>query len=253
MRMLVCITVILGLLSPRIINADRASSANKNGIEAFNKKEYEKSLQYFTEALVERPDTPALNFNRGTALSALKKPDEAVNELLSAASKLKDGKESAAAYFNAGNTLFASNKIEEAIQDYKEAIKLDPSSKDIRHNLELAVRKLNQQKKDQGKDNQQKKNENDQGEEKNKQKEQEQKEKEKQENKSKEQTNQTRSPQEGEKKNQQQPSQQQNNEVLPMTPEEAKRLLDAINDDEKRALSQRFTQMKAGVRMGDDW
>ena len=252
MRMLVCITVILGLLSPRIINADRASSANKNGIEAFNKKEYEKSLQYFTEALVERPDTPALNFNRGTALSALKKPDEAVNELLSAASKLKDGKESAAAYFNAGNTLFASNKIEEAIQDYKEAIKLDPSSKDIRHNLELAVRKLNQQKKDQGKDNQQK-NENDQGEEKNKQKEQEQKEKEKQENKSKEQTNQTRSPQEGEKKNQQQPSQQQNNEVLPMTPEEAKRLLDAINDDEKRALSQRFTQMKAGVRMGDDW
>ncbi|MCE5251814.1 tetratricopeptide repeat protein [bacterium] len=235
-------------------SADPASTANKRGIEAYNRKDYEKSLGYFNDALVERPDTPKLNFNRGTALSALNKPEEAVNEFLSAARKLGNSGETAAAYFNAGNTLMAANNFEGAIGEYKNAVKLDPSSPDIRHNLELAVRKLNQQKEEQKKDKQQQNNEKQQNEDKNKQKEQDKKEQEKQQDKSKEQQNKSQSPQDGEKKDQQQqPSQQQDNQVMPMTPEEAKRLLDAINNDEKRALSQRYTQMKTGIRQGDDW
>ena len=52
---------------------------------------------------------------------------------------------------------------------------------------------------------------------------------------------------------QQQQSKQQDSENQPMTPEEAKRILDALNDEEKKALALRRIQMKTGMRQGDDW
>ena len=38
-----------------------------------------------------------------------------------------------------------------------------------------------------------------------------------------------------------------------MTPEEAQRILDALSDEEKKALSLRRMQMKTDMRQGDDW
>ena len=138
-----------------VAHGDKASKVNKRGIDAFDKQNFEESVEHFTEALVESPDTPELKFNRGTALSELGKTEEALNELISSAIQLEKTDRSAAAYFNAGNTLFSSNNIEGAIEEYKQAVKLDQSSEDIRHNLELAIRKLNQQQKSQEQQQQQ--------------------------------------------------------------------------------------------------
>jgi tetratricopeptide (TPR) repeat protein len=240
-------------LSAANSNADRASSANKKGIEAFDNQNFEKSVEQFTEALVDRPDSPELKYNRGTALSMLNKTDEALKELLSAASGLEKGTQSASAHFNAANTLFTANNLEAAIEEYKEAIKLDQVSEDFRHNLELAVRRLNRQQQEQDQQQNQEKEKQENGEDETKQDKKEQEE-EKQQEEEEKQSDQTQDPEDGEQKDQnQQPSQQQDNEVMPMTPEDAQRLLDAINDEEKKALSQRYMQMKTNMRPGDDW
>lgn len=247
----VFLAITAALLIPVTAHADRASSANKRGIEAYDNQNFEESVEQFTEAIVVRPDSPELKFNRGTALSSLNKTDEALKELKAAAGSFEKKEQAAASHFNAGNTLFFPNNLEAAIEEYKRAVMLDQSSEDIRHNLELAVRRLNEQQKqqqqDQNRENEKKKD----GEEENRE---DQKEQEKQENEKDSQSDKTQPPEDGEQQDQnQQQSKQQDSEVMPMTEEEAQRLLDAINDDEKKALSQRYMKMKASMRQGDDW
>jgi len=253
---LACIASTVLIVGTGTAHADKAYKANKRGIEAFGKQNYEKSVGHFTEALVEKPDVPELKFNRGTALSQLGKTEEALSELISSSSQFDKAEYAAAAHFNAGNTLLSANNIEAAIKEYKQAVKLDQASEDYRHNLELAIRKLNQQQKSQ----EQKQQDSEDKEKKEDEKgDQQQKDKEKQENEEKqkeekEQSDKSRSPEDGKQEDQnQQPSNQQENETLPMTKEEAQRLLDAINDEEKQALSQRYMQMKTDMRQGDDW
>ena len=48
-------------------------------------------------------------------------------------------------------------------------------------------------------------------------------------------------------------SQEQESERQPMTPEEAQRILDAIEDEEKKAFSLRREKMRSDMRRGDDW
>jgi Ca-activated chloride channel homolog len=233
-KRILCAVLILalGLLAAGSAGADKAASSNRKGIRAYHDNKFEESAGRFTEALVERPDTPELRFNLGTALSAQGKKDAALSELISASRGLSGREKAAAAHFNAGNLLYASNDYQGAVDAYKKAVKLDQQSPDIRHNLELAVRKLTDRKKDpNNKDNQEKKGDRDNN----------------QKNKSQNQN------QNKQQNKEQQQSQQQNNELKPMTKDEAQRLLNAINDDEKKSLSLRHQQMKTKVRQGDDW
>ena len=256
---IVSLSVLFIMLHYNPVFADKAAAANKQGIKAFNEQKFEESVDHFTEALVESPETPELKFNRGTALSALGKTEEAAGELLSSASRFENKEQSAAAHYNAGNAFLAANNVEAAIQEYKQAVKLDQVPEDIRHNLELALRKLNQQKQSQEQDkenseNQEKKDEEKKDEQDKQDQQNDQEEKEEQDKQDEQQSDKTQSPEDGKPQDQnEQPSNQQQNEEKPMTQEEAKRLLNAINDEEKRALSQRYMQMKSDMRQGDDW
>ena len=231
MRRVIIFLMLFLLAGAGNVTADKAAAFNKKGIDAYRDKRYDESLKQFTEALIERPNTPELHFNRGTALSALRKKDEAVNELDSAARSFKKKESTAAAHFNAGNALFGAGDFKGALDHYKTAVKLDPQSRDIRYNLELAVRKMNEQKKEQS--NKDTKN--------------------KDERKNDQQKNKTPQNKQQQQKMEQQQSKRQNSDFQPMTKEEAERLLDAMNDDEKKSLSQRNEQMKTKMGASDDW
>lgn len=236
MRKIIFITVVFCVFGAAVAGADKAASSNRKGIEAYSDTKFEESTRYFTEALVERPNTPELRFNLGTALAAQGKKDDALGELNSAAGTLAPGEKAAAAHFNAGNLLFASGDYQGALDAYKKAVKLDQQSPDIRHNLELAVRKLTDQKKDRSD-----KDDKDKKEKKDEKKDTQQKDKKSDQN------------QQQQQKKEQQQSPQKKSDLEPMTKEEAERLLNAINDDEKKSLSLRQQQMKTQMRQGDDW
>lgn len=228
-RLLAAVMVAL-MLAPGVSFGDKAASLNKKGIAAYQDKRYDESVKQFTEALIERPDTPELRFNRGTALSALGQKDEAVNELDGAAAGFRLRDRAAAAHFNAGNAFFNAGDFKGAVDEYRRAVKLDQKSTDIRHNLELALRRLNEQKKDESKKDSDKKDEQKKG-------------------------DKNKSPQNRNKqdKMEQDQSKQQPGDVKPMTKEEAQQLLDAMNADEKKSLSLKNKQMQVRMRPGDDW
>ncbi len=241
-------TWLIILLCPAAVYADKAARLNKDGIDAYVNENHEESVQYFTEALVDRPESPELRFNRGTALSAAGRNDEAVRELDRAAEIFEQRDLAAAAHYNAGNTYFKAGNLEDAIEEYKRAVKLDQSSKDIRHNLELALRMLDQQQKQQQQKNEQNQENRDQQDESQNASDRES------EHKGNEQQNQAR-PREEQKQDQQenQNRPQQESEQQPMTPEEAQRILDAMNGEEKEAFDLRKMMMKETMRQSDDW
>lgn len=256
MRELIIAIMIITVAAPA--HADKASRANNKGLETYKNGEYEESVQNFTEALVERPESPILRFNRGTALAAQKNHKEAVNELLSAAKSMETPEGSAAALYNAANSLSASNSLEDAVTLYKQGVKQDQKSEDIRYNLEQVMRKMrdkDQQEQEQQKQDQQDQQKEDQdSQNKDQNDQQDEKDKKEQDKKQQDQNNKTDQQNKDQQQDQQQQeSQQELSENQPMSPEEAKRLLDALNDEEKKSLSMRYQKMRRDMRQGDDW
>ena len=48
--------------------------------------------------------------------------------------------------FNIGNALYSTTQFDEAIESYREALRLDPDDIDAKHNLELALLQIEQQR-----------------------------------------------------------------------------------------------------------
>ena len=254
LRQLVILTVMFIMVLPMSSRADKASKLNKKGIEAYRKNNLDESKKLFTEALVEKPDSPHIRFNRGTALSTLGKSEEAISELERSANTFTGRDFSAAAYFNAGNTFFAADNLQGAIEEYKKAVKLDQSSLDIRHNLEFALRKLQeqqQQQQQQQNDDKKKKEDSQTNDEQNidNDKENDQKQDE-DENKDRDSRNDEQK-REDDQQQQQQQQQVNENKEQAMSKEEAERLLDAIDDEEKKAFELRKMMMQSEVEQGD--
>ena len=144
------------------------------------------------------------------ALQLQKKTDEAIKAYELAVSLLVDKLQKAGAYHNAGNAFCMKQEWEKAIEQYKAALRLNPTDMDTKYNLAFAQSKLKQQEqqKQQQKDT---KNNND------KKQEQPKKPSENKEGEGKE-----------EKKNEQKPNPGE------MTKEQAQKLQKAIQDQEAK-------------------
>ncbi len=253
----VCIACILSAGAGA--SADKSSRINRKGVEAWENQAFDESAEHFMDAVVEKPDSPELRFNLGTALSVTKDTEEALRQLDIASRNLESPEMKAAAHFNAANTSMLAGDLERAIREYREALTFDQSSSDIRNNLEIALRKWNDQQKQQKEQEQKEEGEQEEQNEEEKQDRQKGKNEEEEEQKEEEQDDeekdsQTKNTDDREQEDQQQqPSSQEQSESQPMTPEEAKRILDALSDEEKKALSLRRMQMQTETRQGDDW
>ena len=117
------------------------------GIELQNDGDLAAAGEAFGTALELAPADPVVRFNAGTA-SLLGGGDQAV-ELLRTAAQLAPPELQPAAYYNLGNAQLAAESLPEAIESYKQSLRLEPGNVDVKHNLELAQRLLEQQQQQQ--------------------------------------------------------------------------------------------------------
>jgi hypothetical protein len=123
----------------------------EKGREAYTAGRFEDALAAFEEARKERPDDPAVEFNRGDALAKLGRVDEAKAAFQRVAeSNRPDLKQKA--HYNLGNLYATTGKRKEALQEYRRALKLDPTDALARHNFEVVLRDLPPPQNDQGQD-----------------------------------------------------------------------------------------------------
>jgi len=197
----------------------RTEKGNRLYLEGQN----EPALGEYQKAQTSIPEAPQLHYDIGNVLYRQENwagAAEAYEHALGAA-----GPELAArAAYNLGNALFHDEKYDEAVKAYTRALKGAPKDGDAKHNLELALRALEQQKQEQ-KQQQQKQNPKDQ--------------KQQDQQKQSSAQNDDKGQPKDQKGSQNQPKDQDkkgDQKSGGMTPDEAQKLLDRLNDQEKQNL-----------------
>jgi Ca-activated chloride channel homolog len=147
---------VLLLLFPGLVAFDpirRPSTAIEEGNARMKAGKADEALAAYDKAVAELPAEPGVHFDRGTALAALSRFDEAAEEFLRA-TEARDPALKAAAFYNLGNAFTKKEKYKEAIEAYKRALALDPKDERAKWNLEIALKKKrdDDKKKDDQKD-----------------------------------------------------------------------------------------------------
>jgi Ca-activated chloride channel family protein len=128
------------------VSAESPASKNGQGNRLFYEGKYPEAEKLYLEAQADLPDRPELFFNLGNALIRQKKYDLGLQALQQAGSK-GDRMLRAKSWFNAGNALFELGNFGDAAQAYAQSLRADSSDREAKHNLELALMKLQEQQK----------------------------------------------------------------------------------------------------------
>ena len=126
-----------GLLEKRDPEIEAGNAALKAG-------KADEALGHYEQALKKLPGDPGAHFDRGAALYALSRFDEAGQEFLRA-TEAKDPALKASAFYNLGNAYFKKEKFKDAVSAYTRTLGLKPDDKQAKWNLEIALRKQKDQ------------------------------------------------------------------------------------------------------------
>lgn len=133
--------------SPQILRS-RAARHSLAGNEHYAAGRYREALQAYRDAVVEESDRLDLQLNMGNALYQLGDYEGS----LAAFGRVRqsdDGDLVTWSWYNAGNALFQQREYGEATRAYTRALRRDPTDDDARANLELALNRLHQLKREQ--------------------------------------------------------------------------------------------------------
>ena len=225
---------------------DKTSRKNAEGNDLYQQKNYGGALEKYIEAGGKQHQSE-LSYNIGNTLYQQKKYPEAIKELEKSVSGSYQALNQKI-YFNRGNSFYQMGQYPQAIESYQKALELDPKDRDAKHNLELALRKIeeNPQQQKQQKDSSSKENQQEQNQQSDQQK---QPSRPQPQNQSEQQK-----PKAEPKQNEAQPNQPQRAEQKPgMDPKEALRILDAINNQEKKEQRKQVLKIQRQHISGRDW
>lgn len=252
----------------------------REGNDLFEKQDFEKAEVEYRKAADKKNESFEAAFNMADALYKQKKYDEALQQFSALAKQETDKQRLGEIYHNIGNTLLALQKNEESIEAYKESLRNRPDSEATKYNLEFARHKQQQeqQDKDQNKDNkdQDKKDQDqkDQNKDNKDQKDQDKKDQDKKDQDQKEQNKDNKDnkdqnkdqDQKDQNKDQQDQNKDQNNKDQQgqqqqqgkISKEDAERLLEALQNDEKqvqeKVQKQKAQEQKAKkMKIEKDW
>lgn len=235
--------------------AGRAKVAEGN--RAYAEEKFDEANDKYRDAQVDNPESPIIHFNVGDALYQKKNYEEALKSYQSAVQKSNDPKLQAQGYYNLGNTLFRMDKWQESVAAYQQALKLNPNDEDAKFNLEYVRRKIKENAERQPQEQQQQQKQQQENQQQNEQSGDEQKDQQQQQQQDQQQGEQQQEQKDQQQKEgeEQQEQQQQGQQVKAgeLSKEEAERLLEALQNQEKEAQKKKQAQVRGRVRVDKDW
>ncbi|HVA67512.1 MAG TPA: VWA domain-containing protein [Elusimicrobiota bacterium] len=222
-----------GLILLLVFSASGARAATTDsdlraGNKLYGKESYLDALDDYSAAAAKSPNDIRPVFNSGDALFRLEDMDEASQAFKALTDSSAPPRVRSAASYNLGDIDFVQGNYKAAVGDFRKAVVLDPSDADARYNLAVALRALkNPPKKKNQKQNQRNKN-----------------------NQNPRNKNNPK-PQGGGQNNQnQQPKPNPQNQI---SPQDAKRIMQAVAEREKPMTNQFKKQAKQRAPGGEDW
>jgi Ca-activated chloride channel family protein len=252
----------LGLLfsTMRPAAAESVYGKMKKAEKAYEQEEYAEALEGFLDAQVERPDDIPLKYNIGNTQYRIRNFGEAEESFWGVANA-GDPEDKQKAFYNLGNAAYRQGKLDEAVAHYKQALDLDPEDEDARFNLEF-VREEIKRRLNEARDRQQKEQEKNeegqtcqqpqpqQGESQQSQKQNQQSEGDRQELEQQPEApkqERARQPEQGQEQQQPAGAQQMAEAGREMSPEEAERWLNTLDEDQKE-MARKQVQKALGRR-----
>lgn len=203
------IMIMVLMLAAGSIYSQPAQKLIREGNSKFQDGKYKEAEIDYRKALEKTPSSLKATYNLGNSQYKQQNYKESTSTFERIASDPKS-KNLAQVYHNLGNSYLQNKQYKESIEAYKKALRLNPLDEDTRYNLAYAMSKLAQQKNENKQD---KNNQNQQ------QKQQQQ------------------------KQQQQQQEQQKQNQKI--SKKDADRMLNALNNNEKRTLEKLKKQKSA--------
>lgn len=239
------IGILLFLLQGSLLYAQHEKGYIKKGNDLYQQQKYTEAEASYRRSVEKKNQTTEGNFNLGDALYKQKKFADAGKQFNKIAESSGNNKAlMAQAYHNLGNTLLSDKKLEESIAAYKKSLINNPKDDETRYNLAYAQEMLKKQQQQ----NKQNKNNKDQNKDKNKDQNKDNKNQDKDKNKD----------QNKDKKDQDQNKKDQNGQQPDpnkLSKEDAQRMLDALNNDEKQTQDKLKNKKFKGEkgRVSKDW
>lgn len=207
----------------------------RSGDKLYDNQDFQSAEETYRKAIEDKLSANG-EYNLGNSIYQQNRYEEALNHYEQAASLSGDPEVKSDAYYNLGNTYMNMEEFEKGVDAYKNALRNNPNDEDSKYNLSVAnriVKQMQQQEQEQ-EQQQQEGQENKEQEESEEQEQQENQEQQEGEQKEQEEQN----PQEGEEnkdEKEQQPQEgEPQEEKKDLNKEEATRLLQVVEEDEKR-------------------
>jgi len=228
--------------------------------------EFEEALGDFESALVKDPENPLVTLAVGETLFRLERYEEALAEFERTLSLTDDEDLKAEALYNAGTTLLAAGDPGKAAEKFVGSLAVDGSQADALHNLEVALKRLQEQEQQEQQEQQDQDKQEDGDQEKDDQEkdDQEKDDQEKQDGQDQEQQDQEQQDQEkqqGQDQPEQEQSEQPEDQQEPaepdpdeLTQEQALQILKALDRDEEELKRSVQKRLKGGKpKSGKKW
>ncbi len=138
------LAIFVTLIGSMELRAESLASKVRGGNRLFAQGKYAEAETAYMDAQVKNPGKPEVLYNLGNSLIKQKKYSQGVQSLRQSANK-GDKAIRENSWYNTGNALFEAGRFKDSAEAFVQSLKLDPSDKDAKHNLELALLKLKEQ------------------------------------------------------------------------------------------------------------
>ncbi|MCC8174089.1 MAG: tetratricopeptide repeat protein, partial [Odoribacter sp.] len=227
------------------VSAQKERKFIREGNNLFHGNNFENAEREYRKALDQKDESFEAAFNLADAMYKQQRYDEALEQFQALAASETDKERLGEIYHNIGNTLLTMNKVDESIEAYKNSLRNRPESMETKYNLEYARHRKQQedenQDDNQGEDENQDQDKNDQD--KNQNQDQNQDNQDENQDKDKGNDKQDQDNQDPGNDDADQNQQQQDQESK-ISKEDAQRLLEALQNDEKK-VQEKVQQQKA--------
>ena len=278
-----CILIVLTLGTFFSVIAQSERKMTRNGNTNYESGNFIDAEINYKKALEKNSDLLEAQFNLGDALVKQERFDEALEAFEKVSASTENQNLKADALHNKGNVLLSQQDLEGAIESYKDALRINPKDHETRYNYAYVKKLLDEQQQQQNQDQQQnednqeenKEEDKDQNDSSNDQEDQnnegsENKDQENSENEDDkqdqqdeggnnndetEQDQQDKGQTDGENSNEENKGEQPKPQENKLTPEEAQRLLEALNQQEEKVQDKMKKHKLKGakVKIEKDW
>ncbi|HET7706695.1 MAG TPA: hypothetical protein VFM36_11450 [Thermoanaerobaculia bacterium] len=134
---LIVAAISLSSLWQQMTRPTNSKAATDRGVVAYERQKYADATSEFASAATTNPSPRAL-FNLGTAQIAAGQRTEGSATLTKV---METEALRPQALFNRGNSALAANALDHAVRDYTDALRLVPGDREVKRNLEIALRR----------------------------------------------------------------------------------------------------------------